>query len=75
MRLIASSALIACTVLIAGSAMAQSMGEIRQYAPGSDLSNLTQNDMNQIGMIMGSSDRESEKRNAVRNVIRKSNKR
>ncbi len=55
--------------------MAQSMGEIRQYAPGSDLSSLTQNDITQIGMILGSSDRESEKRNAVRNVIRKSSKR
>lgn len=63
----------AAALAFSGAAYASLESDIARYAPNQNQSNLTTDDKNQIQMILSSSMRDSDKRNRVRNVVRKSN--
>ncbi|WP_299931581.1 hypothetical protein [uncultured Pelagimonas sp.] len=71
-KLLVSTALLAAAVS-ATTASADIENDIRHFVPSEDLSNLTTNDKSRIHMIYYGPKSEGDKRNAIRNIVRKSN--
>ncbi len=71
-KLLVSTTLMSAA-LWATTASADIEDDIRYLVPSEDLSNLTNNDKSRIHMIFYGPKSEGDKRNAIRNIVRKSN--